>query len=105
MTGESAMVRETNHKQVVRFVALGVLIALLVMSAAIVWQVLYPTYAYYGQVLSPREFLDVYDQGVSLHCVQIPPAAFGLTGPSASFACFHTEEEASTFAREVSHSA
>ncbi|MBL8145795.1 MAG: hypothetical protein JNL34_05355 [Anaerolineae bacterium] len=95
------MARETNHKQVVRTIALGVLIALLLLSAAIVWQVLYPTYAYYGQVLSPGEFLELFNQGVQLHCVQIPPAAFDLIGVSASYACFHTMEEASAFSREV----
>lgn len=54
----------------------------------------YPTYQYYGRILTMEEFLELVEAEVPLHCTQLPRVEAYLSDRvPIDFACFHTLEE------------
>jgi|GEM_PF-3275689 len=57
----------------------------------------YPTFSYYGQMLSADEYLNLIETGISLSCTQFPSIESYLFGDRSAvvtdFACFNTLDE------------
>ena len=62
----------------------------------------FPTYEYYGRVLSMDEFLKLVETGQELHCVQLPSVEVYLDDRATSdYACFNTEAERDAHAKRL----
>jgi len=72
------------------------------MAAVIGQDIRYPTFEYYGQILSADEYLELVEQEVIAACVQIPSLEAHLSDKAdIDFICFNTAEEADTYSNEV----
>jgi hypothetical protein len=73
------------------------------MAAVIAQDIRYPTYEYYGQVLSADEFLKLVEAETPLHCTELPSVGRYLADLSApvDFICFNTREELDTYIDRV----
>jgi hypothetical protein len=81
-------------------IVLLVLFALIATTMAVVAQAIrYPTYEYYGQVLSADEFLKLVEAETPLHCTELPSVGRYLADLSApvDFICFNTQDELDTY--------
>ncbi len=96
------MVRESKRMRNVILLILGLLIVVFSISLLVV-PLLFPTYEYDGQVLSANEFLELVNEDVPLHCVQIPRPVFDQIGFTVAYACFNSLEEAEAYSRNVVH--
>ncbi|HYO89086.1 MAG TPA: hypothetical protein VER79_10575 [Candidatus Limnocylindrales bacterium] len=95
------MKRESKRKRNVILLILGLLIVVFSITLLIV-PVLFPTYEYYGQVLSANEFLELVNEDVPLHCAQRADSPYFLSAwVTVDYACFNSLEEVDAYFREA----
>lgn len=93
------MRRFNQKKLIMMFLAFALASTLVAITAQ---SIRYPTYEYYGQVLSADEFLELVNKDVPLHCVQIPSLESYLSDRApVDFMCFNTPNEADIYSNEI----
>lgn len=94
------MLSQRRSKKIGIALILGLLIVIFAIAPSIAQTVRYPTYEYYGRVLSVDEFLELVDQNVPLACIQVPSVEAYRSQVTYDYACFHTQDEVDSYFRD-----
>lgn len=83
--------------------ALMMIASLVVLTGVAAQIAQYPTYHYYGQILSVDEFLKLVEEGTPLGCTPLPSVGtyLGTPGAALDIICFNTDEELTSYIAEV----
>ena len=93
---------QLKQKNIIISAILTIFVVFSGLAIVIAQNIQYPTYEYYGEILSADEFLKLVENDVPLNCVQLPSVESYLSDRALiNYACFNTLEEVDVYYNEV----